>query len=344
MSLDFPITGIGSLPHHNVDSALDYSFKHDIPFLPQLPILNKKEFMIQQALFALPGLVINEKNEARVDLKKWLKDKNTFEQKLDKALQNEDYSEFGPNPEVQSAFNSFVFECEEKSVPMAKIQLSGPLTAQIVTQLTDGDGLSDYPDLLSHCYKTVLIQALAMNKELIERGIKPLFFVDEPGLYAYSLATPLQMTAFEELRLMLLSLQKQGAKTGLHCCANTDWVKVLGLPLDYISFDWQLSAGELFKHRSELLAFSQRGGSLSLGIIPTHFNSQIEMPPIFDLFKDFIVSVYKDSQDELKSVLQGALITPACGLAYKTPDDAEHFLSRMREFQTKLTVFISSMK
>lgn len=33
-------TGIGSLNHKNIEDAISYSLKHDLPFLPQLPHLN----------------------------------------------------------------------------------------------------------------------------------------------------------------------------------------------------------------------------------------------------------------------------------------------------------------
>jgi hypothetical protein len=35
-----PITGIGSLPHQDIENAISYSLKHDIPFLPELPHLD----------------------------------------------------------------------------------------------------------------------------------------------------------------------------------------------------------------------------------------------------------------------------------------------------------------
>lgn len=43
-------TGIGSLPFTDIAQALDYSFQHDLPFLPQLPQLNEEEMMVIQAL------------------------------------------------------------------------------------------------------------------------------------------------------------------------------------------------------------------------------------------------------------------------------------------------------
>ncbi len=38
------ITQIGSLPYDNIEKAIQYSLKHDIPFLPELPKLNDAMF------------------------------------------------------------------------------------------------------------------------------------------------------------------------------------------------------------------------------------------------------------------------------------------------------------
>lgn len=43
-SLD--ITQIGSIPFDDVDAAIEYSFQHSIPFLPELPKLSKSEFIL----------------------------------------------------------------------------------------------------------------------------------------------------------------------------------------------------------------------------------------------------------------------------------------------------------
>lgn len=48
--MSFLITGIGSLPFTDIDQALEYSFQHDLPFLPQLPQLNEDEMMVTQSL------------------------------------------------------------------------------------------------------------------------------------------------------------------------------------------------------------------------------------------------------------------------------------------------------
>src|SRR5215210_6594470 len=64
-------TAIGSLPHHNIDSALAFSFQASIPFLPQIPIRNPWEFMIAQALDGMPGLQVDEDGAVSLNYDIW---------------------------------------------------------------------------------------------------------------------------------------------------------------------------------------------------------------------------------------------------------------------------------
>ena len=42
-------TQIGSLPFTDISEAIDFSFEHSIPFVPDLPKINSNEFMLEQA-------------------------------------------------------------------------------------------------------------------------------------------------------------------------------------------------------------------------------------------------------------------------------------------------------
>src|SRR5436190_470200 len=79
-------TGIGSLPHHNVDAAIEFSFQMGIPFLPQIPISNPREFMIAQALDGLPGLTIEKDGSAVLDVTRWASQSKKFDDKLRDAF------------------------------------------------------------------------------------------------------------------------------------------------------------------------------------------------------------------------------------------------------------------
>lgn len=329
----YKTTGIGSLPHHNIDSALAYSFQHDIPFLPQLPIKNPNEFMIQHALECLPGLLPLKDNESKIDLKEWLKNKDQYQEQLNKALNEKKFQDFLPKYTSHDTWTSFLFELEEQKKKIAKIQIAGPLTAQLFTKLSDGESVRPYPKLLSQIYNTVLVESLAMVQGLKSKGITPLIFLDEPGLHAYMPTDPLFMTAFQEIELFIVSLKKQGAVVGIHCCSNTNWEQVLNLSLDYLSFDVALSLNNLCQHPTSLKKFYEKGGRFSFGVIPTdkqENDNSISYVP----FEEKMTTLFKKEMG-LEYSSEGCLITTACGLAFKTVEQTENYLSTLKELAGK---------
>lgn len=334
-----PTTGIGSLPHHNVDAALQYSFQHDIPFLPQLPLKNPQEYMIGQALEHLPGMVFQgsskNQHESALDLKKWLQVKDRYAGKMDKALRTQSYDDFLPSQEMMSAWPGFLFELEERQVKWAKLQICGPLTLQLILKLTDGGLVRPYPELLSHITKTVLLTSLAMCAELKKRGVRPILFIDEPGLYAYQKNDGVTLAAFQDLKLTIMALKKENIQVGVHCCCNTDWAEVLSLPLDYLSFDVDLSLPQVLAQKTRLKKFFAQGGNLALGIIPTSQNSQIGRAPRFEVCQGLLSAFFKDERKEYSKIIRGQLLTTACGLAFKSASDAEDFLAELKGLQNK---------
>src|SRR5262245_60871506 len=80
------ITQIGSLPHHNVDAAVSYALRSEVPFLPQIPIRHSREFMVAQALDGLPGLRVSETGQASLNLTDWNAGYPELERRLERAF------------------------------------------------------------------------------------------------------------------------------------------------------------------------------------------------------------------------------------------------------------------
>lgn len=312
-------TGIGSLPHHNVDSALDYSFRHDIPFLPQLPFKSPKELMVYQTLFGFAGIELKDK-EAVLNLKEFLKNRDAVKNKIDWALKSNSFHDFLPSPEEYSAFAPFLFELQERSISTAKVQITGPQTLSYVLKLTDGESIRDYNLIRNDLFEFSLVKGFALIESLNKLGVKPIIFIDEPILSLIKSDDPLFAVAIEDLKLMITSFQKMHAKVGLHCCGNTDWAKLLKLSLDFLSFDFKLSGQEILKSASEVSSFKNKPGIFSLGILPT------------DLFDS------PETQFQLEKFNQNLwgndiLITCACGLGLKSAEKAELFLAALNNFK-----------
>ena len=323
------ITGIGSLPHHNVDAALEYAFRFDVPFLPQIPIRNHAEYMIPQALEGLPGLVADEGGAVALDAGPWRAGRGAFERRMADALEGR--ASLPLSPQSMACWHPFLFELAERKVPFAKVQIAGPLTCQWVLQ---GNQATGDPEVSADVVRIITAKCLSMVAELKARGVQPLIVLDEPGLYAYTGDVSAHKLAFQDLRLLVMALRKMGALVGLHCCSDTDWRQVLGLGLNMISFDVALSGKGLFSCRDEVSRFVEEGGRFILGIVATNRGVAGQSAEV--LVNDLERLVCESMPDRgvaQRQILKHSLLSPACGLALKTPEECEMILGVLRRIQ-----------
>lgn len=339
-------TAIGSLPHHNTDAALTYSFKYGIPYLPQIPIRNPWEFMIPQALEGLPGLQLETEAQAILNVDVWRAESHRLEHRLKLAFSEipnassqdlaQRYESFEPSAAVLSCWQPFLWELQEQGRKLAKIQIAGPITSQWSLRLKDHSPADQLPELSTQIFRLLLAKSQALVHRLMAVQIQPILFIDEPGLYALSLKQPKHVLCLQELKLMVQTLQKAGAWVGIHCCSNTDWSAVLKLGLDFVSLDTRLSlANALSTDQGKAMAdFIQGGGRLSLGIIPTLQTlalPTLDAKAISDEILETFTKHWESHLHLVPQLLREALFTPACGLALNTPSDAELILEKLVE-------------
>jgi len=341
-------TGIGSLPHHNADAALDYSLRMGIPFLPQIPIRNPWEYMIAQALEGLPGLQADEDGSVTLNTDIWMSRAAVFSRRLEEAFRSDERLEsFEPAPSISSCWQPFVWELEERKIRLAKIQIAGPMTAQWALKLKDGLGHpvstqsfeEKNPELTTQIFRLVLARALAMCKRLKRVGIQPLLYLDEPGLYGLSMQNPRHVLAMQELKLLVQALSKEGVQVGIHCCSNTDWKTVLSLPIHYLSLDVSLSLGSLLSQQAPLKRFIEGGGRLSLGVIPTGRSPvlhSLDIKTLIDGLLSEFAAHWAAEPELIAKTLSEALYTPACGLALQSVSDAELILESLSQFAAQV--------
>jgi methionine synthase II (cobalamin-independent) len=321
-----PTTAIGSLPHTALEPALQLALMQSLPAAPQLPRLNAAEFMLPQAVEGFPGARAGE-GGIIVDLAAFEAGRSALVDRLDAALAG-DTSPFEPSPAVWRGWRPFLWEVEHRRLPTAKAQLAGPVTVEWATTLEGGLPLSQRPDVASLLGRLVLVRALSMVKALVEAGARPLFFFDEPGLYAYDKRRAGHVVDRQRLGLSLAALRQAGAVVGVHCCGQTDWAALMALPLDVLSLDAGLSLDAVLALPA-LDAFLARGGRLALGLVPTH---TVEVSPVHET----TASLRARLGGRLEAVLEGALLTPACGLAMKSISEAEGAYDALRKASSLL--------
>ncbi|MCP3167579.1 uroporphyrinogen decarboxylase/cobalamine-independent methonine synthase family protein [Myxococcus qinghaiensis] len=328
-------TGIGSLPHTQVELGLQVALSMDIPFLPQLPVGKPSELMIPAALEGLPGLRFDEEGLCTVDLKAWEEGRGEFEAKLDAALAAGTLEAYEPTPEACRAWRPFLWEVEHRKLAFAKAQLAGPFTVRSVARTDSGLSALEVPGLDQVIFRLVLARSLAMVKALRRAGTTPLFFLDEPGLYAFQRINPRHLLALQELKLLVVALQREGALVGLHCCGNTDWAALLDVQPDLLSLDVRLSLDAMLEEGDALERYLNAGATLSLGIIPTDLASTYEVTELADSVEASLKAALPRGFTFPRAV-STVLLTPACGLAMRSVLDAERVLSELKVAQRRL--------
>jgi hypothetical protein len=328
-------TGIGSLPHTQVELGLQAALALDIPFCPQLPQRHPSEFMIPAALEGLPGLHYDEEGMCTVDLPTWEAGRAAFEARLEEALASGQLEAFEPTLEGCRAWRPFLWEVENRKLALAKAQLAGPFTVRSVARTSEGGATLDVPGLDQAMYRLVMARSLAMVKALRRANTTPVFFLDEPGLYAFERSRPRHLLALQELRLLVLALHREGALVGIHCCGNTDWGALLEVQPDVLSLDVRLSLDAMLEETEALARFLDSGATLSLGIIPTDLTSTYDATELAESVEASLRAALPQGRS-FTQVLSHVLLTPACGLAMRSVVDAERILGELRAAQRSL--------
>ena len=328
-------TGIGSLPHTQQELALQCSLQLDIPFLPQLPIGRPGEFMISSALDGLPGLTFDNEGTCTIDVAYWTEHQSAFSATLDEAFIQGTWAPFEPSVTAHCSWRPFLWEVENRKLPFVKIQLAGPCTVRWVAKTTDGLPVSDVLQLEKQIFRLLWAKSLAMVKALRRIGATPVFTFDEPGLYALHPADARHLLALQELKMLCIALQKEGALVGVHCCSNTQWASLLNLGLDFLSMDVRLSLDAVLENTDAFRRFIQCGSTLMLGIVPTDLSAEFRLEELLESVEASLRAVWSNDA-EFRQGLSRMLLSPACGLAMRTVKDSESIFSQLKEAQARL--------
>lgn len=333
-------TGIGSLPHTSIEEALHLAFRLDIPYVPQLPKKSHKEFMLAHALDGMPGILCDSQGMVTIDMPAWRKGYLKYSERLHVALEEGDASEFLPSEHSHSALRPFLTKIKEEQKERAKVQIAGPMTLQWSLRTTEGK--FPPPPVMAQVSRTVLAKSFALCQAIKSSGSQPIIFLDEPGLYAFSSQQPNHLVMMQELKILVLTLQKAGAEVGLHCCSDADWSAVIDLGVDILAIDAHLSLPSLLRSSEALVRFSTLGGQLALGVIPTHREGGGTVSEIFGHFEERIQTLekyFRTRASTFERILSRSLLTPACGMALLSSQRAVRTHAQLSAFQSTYRSF-----
>jgi len=257
-------TAMAVMPHKDADRALELANSLDIPFWPQLPLLNYHEDMYVQAAEHFPGILLDVENQTlRFSTEK-------FALELEETLGHfEEPEYFDISPAYSQVYHRFL-EMDFSDRPAIRGQLEGPVSFGF--NIRDED---DRPILFNDTVRAFMLEFMArrINVQLARLGkLNPnaFMFVDEPGLqYIFSAMSGYNdMTAKDDLDAFFSLIERP---RGIHLCGNPDWGFLLNLDMDILSMDIYSNGEIIVSHARDIRKFLDRGGALVWGIVPTNF-------------------------------------------------------------------------
>ncbi len=257
-------TAMAVMPHTDPMRAQELALSLDIPYWPQLPLLNYYEDMYVQASEHFPGMILDlGKRTLGFSMERFMAE-------LDETMAHfEDPEYFDISPEYSAVYHHFL-DLDLSGYPAIRGQLEGPISFGF--NIVDQD---ERPILFDDTVRPFLLEFMAkrINVQLDKLKAKnpnAFMFVDEPGLQfifsALSGYNDIQAKQDMEYFFSLINRPR-----GIHLCGNPDWDFLLNLDLDILSLDI-FSNGERFVgYASGIKRFLDKGGTIVWGIVPTNF-------------------------------------------------------------------------
>jgi hypothetical protein len=340
-------TAIGSLPHKDMNAALDLVFRRapDCPHWPQLQSLRYTERMEHQPLEGMPGLRLDPENKsAHVDTAGGEAELAEFYEKALAAQSGGALDAFAISADYAQGFHAFLsrLKSEGRRRPLVKGQLIAPFSFGF--SITDQD---KKPILYHPIWADVTMQLLSLKSLWQVRALKPfaervLFFLDEPMLAIYGSTAMLTVSreeVIERTNSVVGPLRAEGAIVGMHCCGNTDWGLIMATHLDVINFDCYSFGETLALYPKDVNAFLGRGGWFAVGAIPTIFpdTDTIDREDEHTLLARLTGWIAKMAhagvdRDLLRSRI---ILTPSCGCGILRLDQTEKIYRILQFLQGK---------
>ena len=336
-------TAVGSFPHLDATELSSLLIQTlDIPTWPQLPRRDFRESIYVQYGSKLPGANVNVDREKII-----FNTKTDLHTSLEAFYQNyldDNLDAFSLDPEFALGFYQFLEVLAATQGDWAKGQVIGPISFGLT--VTDQDMRAIlYEDALADA----LVKHMAMNarwqiKQLKQYRSNVILFVDEPYMASYGSAY-INLNRDDAIQMMnevFYAIQAEGAISGVHCCANTDWSVLLETSVNILNLDAYDFMHNLSLYPRELRTFLDREGIIAWGIVPNNEsawdeNGESLAQRLMKGWQQIGVRAEKHgidiSAEELKS---RSIIAPACGLGNASIPLSEHVLDLLVETQSSI--------
>jgi len=298
-------TAMAVMPHKDANKALETALELDIPFWPQLPLLNYYEDMYVQASENFPGILLDPVNR-----KLGFSQEKFLSELEDVMAKFEDPAFFDISEEYSAVYHSFLAR-DLQNHPAIRGQLEGPISFGF--NILDQD---ERPILFDDTVRPFMFESMAkrVNTQLArlqEKNGNAFMFIDEPGLqFVFSAMSGYNdHQARQDMEAFFDMIERP---RGIHLCGNPDWDFLLNLDLDVLSLDIFTNAERFVSYASSIKRFLERGGVIVWGIVPTN------VEPFEQQNQDLLITMLDNLWNQLREknidkqmLLSQSLLSPA---------------------------------
>ena len=325
--LTLSYTDIGVLPHSDVDEALSFienKFFH-IPFLPQLPNVNKFENLLLQCIENLVGLK-RSSNKIFVDKSFALS-----------SMQSENVNDYEIN--YCCALRKFLSMLESQKPMFAKFQIIGPFSFSMTIKDENNQFIFFDKDLRDVVVNHLTMKARWFAKQIFSKGVRPIVFINEPSLSMLGRFSDINdKTVKNMLKQIVLNLKSSNIVTGIHCDTRYDWDMVLDIQPDIISFDAFTYAKEFSESYRNISKFIDNGGFIAWGLVPAFSEDILSRITVDTLYLGYYMAVnYLELKGvPKKKIIKSSMITTSCGMDNLSVELSKRAMILTRELAEKL--------
>lgn len=344
-------TGIGSVPFTDPGETVSLILETmpQVPYWPQMVRLGFAEEMTAQSARGLAALKVDAAAHlVQVDTARPRDE--ALAQFYEAALSGE-LSTFAMLEDEAHGLFALLRAVAAGQAPgrALKGQLAGPVTFAGMVKDPNGKAILFDRELTQAACLGLARKAAWQAQKFRELGQEPIIFLDEPFLTGFGSAyLPISREEVLEILSQTIGELRQAAgpvAVGLHCCGNTDWGLLLEAPIDILSFDSYGYFESLRLYDKALAKFFQRGGWLAWGLVPTGAEEfrQETADSLWERFALQSAQLAQDQKTGLKEILSRALLTPACGMGYLSPDEARRGFQVLADLSVRGQEWLASL-
>lgn len=345
-------TGIGSVPFTDPGEAISLILETlpQIPYWPQMVRLGFREEMTAQAARGLAVLKVDEAART-VQVDPALARDEALAGFYEAALSGE-LEPFALAEEEAHGFFALHRAVAAGGQPCQALkgQLAGPVTFAGMVKDQEGKAILFDRELTQAVCLGLARKAAWQIKQFRDLGKEPIIFLDEPYLTGFGSAyLPISREEVLEILGQTIEEVRQAAggpvAVGLHCCGNTDWGLLLEAPIDLLSFDSYGYFDSLRLYEKPVTKFFDRGGWLAWGLVPTGADEfrQENADGLWLRFTQQVAQLAQDLKTGAKDILSRALLTPACGMGYLSPEEARRSLKVLADLSLRGQEWLASL-